>query len=116
MIKKRNDPEQNYNRLVARREPHLSSERSEARRSGAKWRGRGLVQRNTEMLDFTLIERAESQTRTDDLLITNQLLYQLSYFGLRHLLIGKIKMQEEFIALDIYLPFDILSTLKLVFL
>ena len=25
---------------------------------------------------------AESRTRTDDLLITNQLLYQLSYFGL----------------------------------
>ncbi len=26
---------------------------------------------------------AESRTRTDDLLITNQLLYQLSYFGLQ---------------------------------
>jgi hypothetical protein len=25
---------------------------------------------------------AESRTRTDDLLITNQLLYQLSYFGI----------------------------------
>ena len=32
---------------------------------------------------FVLLEYgAESRTRTDDLLITNQLLYQLSYFGL----------------------------------
>ena len=32
---------------------------------------------------FTLnLDGAESRTRTDDLLITNQLLYQLSYFGL----------------------------------
>jgi hypothetical protein len=34
-------------------------------------------------LPFTLnLDGAESRTRTDDLLITNQLLYQLSYFGL----------------------------------
>ena len=68
--------------FVARAE-HIWPPSGEARsadreRGGAKWRGRGLGRRNTEMLDFTLIERAESQTRTDDLLITNQLLYQLS--------------------------------------
>ena len=33
-----------------------------------------------EMMDF--IEKAEGGIRTPDLLITNQLLYQLSYFGL----------------------------------
>ncbi len=33
---------------------------------------------------FLLESGAESRTRTDDLLITNQLLYQLSYFGLLH--------------------------------
>lgn len=32
-----------------------------------------------------LINRAESGTRTRDLLITNELLYQLSYFGLSFL-------------------------------
>ena len=45
---------------------------------------------NKKRSDFTLTGRAESQTRTDDLLITNQLLYQLSYFGLHHLMISKI--------------------------
>ena len=32
--------------LVARRGAHLAAERSEEERSGAKWRGRGLGQRN----------------------------------------------------------------------
>ena len=33
--------------FVARRGAHLAAERSEEERSGAKWRGRGLGQRNT---------------------------------------------------------------------
>ena len=34
--------------FVARRGAHLAAERSEEERSGAKWRGRGLGQRNTK--------------------------------------------------------------------
>lgn len=32
--------------------------------------------------DFIWITGAENRIRTDDLLITNELLYQLSYFGI----------------------------------
>ena len=35
-----------------------------------------------KLLIVLWMDGAESRTRTDDLLITNQLLYQLSYFGL----------------------------------
>ena len=34
---------------VARRGAHLAAERSEEERSGAKWRGRGLGQRNNKL-------------------------------------------------------------------
>jgi hypothetical protein len=41
-----------------------------------------LVSRMTfKLLIVSRMDGAESRTRTDDLLITNQLLYQLSYFG-----------------------------------
>ena len=33
------------------------------------------------LMTFRSFSRAESRTRTGDLLITNELLYQLSYFG-----------------------------------
>ena len=36
----------------------------------------------SKLFTFFEIDGAEDQSRTDDLLITNQLLYQLSYFGL----------------------------------
>ena len=35
--------------FVVRRGAHLASERSEEERSGAKWRGRGLGQRNNKI-------------------------------------------------------------------
>ena len=38
--------------------------------------------KNYLSLHMPLIVRAETGTRTRDLLITNELLYQLSYFGL----------------------------------
>src|ERR1035438_6488314 len=39
---------------------------------------------NCKIYGFLNLDGAESRTRTDDLLITNQLLYQLSYFGFPH--------------------------------
>ncbi len=36
--------------IVARRGAHLAAERSEEERSGAKWRGRGLGQRNRQFV------------------------------------------------------------------
>ena len=40
------------------------------------------------------ILRAESRTRTGDLLITNELLYQLSYFGSTTTLLYSAKIQS----------------------
>ena len=37
-------------KIVARRGAHLAAERSEVERSGAKWRGRGLGQRNNKLI------------------------------------------------------------------
>ena len=39
------------------------------------------------------VRRAESRTRTGDLLITNELLYQLSYFGVS---LDDAKVQQTF--------------------
>ena len=41
--------------MVARRGAHLAAERSEEERSGAKWRGRGLGQRNINLLQSCCI-------------------------------------------------------------
>ena len=44
---------------VARRGAHLAAECSEEERSGAKWRGRGLVQRNTNLANLNVYLRVK---------------------------------------------------------
>ena len=43
-----------FDGFVARSRAHLAAERSEEERSGAKWRGRGLGQRNMELQKFSI--------------------------------------------------------------
>src|ERR1035441_7400090 len=63
------------------RKPRQESRRSSqvATTGNDRAGARGII--NCKIYGFLNLDGAESRTRTDDLLITNQLLYQLSYFG-----------------------------------
>ena len=57
--------------------------------------------RNSPNLNLNQIKRAEERIRTPDLLITNQLLYQLSYFGFLYIFF-KAFFRLDFCAFSIY--------------